>query len=126
MKKQRNKIRILLAEDDHNLGFVVMDNLKASGYEVSLCSDGEQALKVFADHPFDLCVLDVMMPKMDGFQVCQKLRQIKSFKTLPIIFLTGNSDKETVVKAVQVGGSDYFVKGGDIESLIKKIKTLTT
>jgi len=67
MGKEKQDIHILLAEDDSNLGFVVQDNLKSNGYQVTLCSDGEIALKTFAGSKFDLCILDVMMPKKDGF-----------------------------------------------------------
>ena len=76
MAKEVTDIKILLAEDDANLGFVVQDNLKSIGYKVTLCSDGEVALKTFASEKFDLCILDVMMPKKDGFAVAQTVRDI--------------------------------------------------
>jgi len=130
MAKEAKDIKILLAEDDANLGFVVQDNLKSIGYNVTLCSDGEIALKTFANEKFDLCLLDVMMPKKDGFAVAQTIRDIN--KEVPIIFLTAKTMQADKVKGFTLGADDYITKPFDfeefllrIESILRRTKTLT-
>lgn len=101
MGKEAKNIHILLAEDDSNLGFVVQDNLKANGYKVTLCPDGEVAMKTFASDTFDMCILDVMMPKKDGFAVAETIRSIN--QDVPIIFLTAKSMQIDKVKGRMYG-----------------------
>ena len=86
--------KILLVEDDENLGFVVKDNLEMKGFQVTHCSDGEAAWKTYQSTKFDLCLLDIMLPKLDGFSVAERIRE-KDTKT-PIIFLTAKTMKEDV------------------------------
>ncbi len=117
---QNTKPKILLAEDDINLGFVIKDNLEMSGFEVLLCKDGEEFLKHFKIATADLCVLDVMMPKLDGFSVAEQIR--KSNTDIPIIFLTAKSLKEDKLKGLKLGADDYITKPFNIEELILKIK----
>ena len=81
----KEKFRILLAEDDLNLGILLVDYLENEGFDVKLCKDGELALKAFSNNQFDLCLLDVMMPKMDGFTLAKEIR-IKD-KVTPVIFI---------------------------------------
>src|SRR5690348_7939462 len=83
------RIKILLAEDDLNLGVLLVDYLEAEGFDVKLCKDGELALKAFHGNSFDLCLLDVMMPKMDGFSLAKEIR-LKD-KEIPILFITAKS-----------------------------------
>ena len=130
MGKEKQDIHILLAEDDSNLGFVVQDNLKSNGYQVTLCPDGETALRTFASEHFDLCILDVMMPKKDGFEVASTIRDVN--KEVPIVFLTAKTMQEDKVKGFTLGADDYITKPFDfqefilrIESILRRTKVLT-
>jgi DNA-binding response OmpR family regulator len=122
MEKVAQKIRILLAEDDANLGFVIQDNLKSNGYKVTLCQDGDVALKTFANEQFDLCILDVMMPKKDGFAVAQTIRDVN--KEIPIVFLTAKSMQEDKVKGFTLGADDYITKPFDFQEFILRIESI--
>tara|TARA_B110000091_G_C13714942_1_gene432171 strand:+ start:273 stop:983 length:711 start_codon:yes stop_codon:yes gene_type:complete len=122
MAKEVTDIKILLAEDDANLGFVVQDNLKSIGYKVTLCSDGEVALKTFASEKFDLCILDVMMPKKDGFAVAQTVRDIN--KEIPIVFLTAKTMQADKVKGFTLGADDYITKPFDFEEFLLRIESI--
>lgn len=112
-------IKILLAEDDVNLGFVIRDNLEQHGFLVDLCKDGEYALQHFIDGVFDICILDIMMPKMDGFTVAAKIRERDV--QIPILFLTAKSLKEDKIRGFLLGGDDYITKPFNIEELICRI-----
>ena len=114
------KARILLVEDDVNLSFVVKDNLEMKGYEVHLRDDGEQGLEAFNDFKFDLCILDVMLPKMDGYGISQRIRKIDH--DVPIIFLTAKSTKEDRLDGFKHGGDDYITKPFSIEELVYRIE----
>jgi DNA-binding response OmpR family regulator len=122
MAKEVTDIEILLAEDDANLGFVVHDNLKSIGYQVTLCSDGEMALKTFASEKFDLCILDVMMPKKDGFAVAQTIRDVN--KEIPIVFLTAKTMQADKVKGFTLGADDYITKPFDFEEFLLRIESI--
>lgn len=114
------KARILLVEDDASLGFVIKDNLEQDQMEVCLCEDGELAYQTFESNEFDLCVLDIMLPKLDGFTLAQKIRVVN--KLVPIIFLTAKSMKEDKINGFQIGADDYMVKPFNIEELLYRIK----
>jgi two-component system, OmpR family, response regulator len=115
-------IKILLVEDEKNFGSVLKEYLKMNGYEVELCEDGEQGLKAFKSSKFDLCILDVMMPKKDGFTLS---KEIKSFnKNIPVIFLTARTMREDIIKGYQLGADDYIHKPFDSELLLLKIKAV--
>lgn len=114
-----DKIQILLAEDDVNLGFVIRDNLIQHGFEVDLCKDGEEAFNRFEGGDFDICILDVMMPKMDGFTLAMKIRAKNSH--IPILFLTAKTLKEDKIRGFMLGGDDYITKPFSIEELILRI-----
>lgn len=116
------KLHILLAEDDTNLGFVVQDNLKAIGYDVTLCIDGEQALKTFVNNHFDACILDVMMPKKGGFEVAETIRDIN--KDIPIIFLTAKSLQPDKVKGFTIGADDYITKPFDFQEFELRLEAV--
>lgn len=118
----KGKPKILLAEDDLNLGVLLVDYLETEGFEVKLCKDGDLALKAFQNHAFDLCLLDVMMPKMDGFTLANGIRT-KNKKT-PIIFITAKSLKEDKLKGYDLGADDYITKPFDEEELLWKIKAV--
>jgi len=119
----KTKINILLAEDDLNLGVLLVDYLEAEGFNVKLCKDGEIALKAFLNNAFDLCLLDVMMPKLDGFSLAKEIRN--KDKKIPIIFITAKSLKEDKLKGYGLGADDYITKPFDEEELLWKIKAVT-
>ncbi len=115
-------LKILLAEDDLNLGVLLVDYLETEGFDVKLCKDGELALKAFQNNQFDLCLLDVMMPKKDGFSVATEIR-LKD-KKIPIIFITAKSLKADKLKGYGLGADDYITKPFDEEELVWKIKAV--
>ena len=110
------RIKILLAEDDINLGFVIRDNLEQHGFLVDLCKDGVSALQHFNDGVYHICILDVMMPRMDGFTAATKIRELNT--QIPILFVTAKSLKEDKIKGFLLGGDDYITKPFNIEELI--------
>lgn len=118
----KHNFRILLVEDDFNLGFVVQDNLKKAGYHVSLARDGKEGLQLFNDKEFELCVLDVMLPKKDGFSLAEDIRKVNT--TVPILFLTAKSLIDDKVKGYKAGGDDYLVKPFEMQELLLRIEAL--
>lgn len=116
------KAKILLAEDDTNLGFVIKDNLEFNNYDVELYTDGEAASMAFGRGNYDLCIFDVMMPKKDGFTLTQEIR--KTNLDIPIIFLTAKSLKEDKIKGFKVGGDDYMTKPFSIEELLLRVEVI--
>ncbi|MDZ4668624.1 MAG: response regulator transcription factor [bacterium] len=120
MLKKRTKI--LLAEDDLNLGMLLVDYLEDEGFEVRLCKDGEIALKAFEAGKFDLCIFDVMMPKMDGFTLAKAVRLQNPL--IPLIFITAKSQKADKLIGYDLGADDYITKPFDEEELLWKIKAI--
>lgn len=120
--KDNNEVSILLAEDDSNLSTVLVDYLDMLGYKVTLCSNGQEALVAFKKKHFDLCLLDVMMPKKDGFSLAEDIR--KENVEVPIIFLTAKSLKDDRVKGFTVGCDDYITKPFSTEELSLRIKAI--
>ncbi len=116
------QINILLAEDDLNLGVLLVDYLESAGYNVKLCRNGELAVLAFERSHFDLCLLDVMLPKKDGFSVAKTIRESNS--QVPILFLTAKSLKEDKLKGYESGADDYITKPFDEEELLWKINAL--
>jgi len=114
--------KILLAEDDPNLGVLLADYLETAGFEVVLCKNGELAVRAFEEHSFDLCLLDVMMPKMDGFSVAAWIR-LKN-KAIPVIFITARALRADKLKGYGLGADDYIIKPFDEEELLWKIKAV--
>ena len=114
--------KILLVEDDPNFGTVLKDYLALNDYNVTHAKDGIEGLIMFKNNDFDLCILDVMMPRKDGFSLAQDIRS--SNKEIPIIFLTANTLKEDVLRGYQVGADDYLNKPFDSEVLLFKIKAI--
>ncbi|HSG28515.1 MAG TPA: response regulator transcription factor [Candidatus Krumholzibacterium sp.] len=117
-----NRTRLLLAEDDDNLGFVLEESLERQGYEVVRCMDGEAAGKAFRKGHFDLCLLDVMMPLKDGFTLAKEIRE--AGRTTPIIFLTARSLKEDRIEGFRLGGDDYMTKPFSMEELLLRIQAV--
>ena len=118
----KEKLKILLAEDDLNLGFLLVEYLETEGFEVKLCKDGEVALRAFQNNSFDLCLLDVMMPKLDGFSLAKQIRS--KDKIIPVIFITAKSLKEDKLKGYDLDADDYITKPFDEEELLWKIKAV--
>lgn len=112
--------KILYAEDDETLAFLTKDNLEQNNYEVIHCSDGKSALKIFEEEEFDVCIFDIMMPKMDGFELAEAVRKIDV--DVPIIFLSAKTLKEDRIKGLRLGADDYLVKPFSIEELLLKIE----
>ncbi|MBN8788995.1 MAG: response regulator transcription factor [Terrimonas sp.] len=116
---QSTKARVLLAEDDLSLGYVIKDNLEQEGYRVMLCPDGEDALQSFLKEEFDICLLDVMMPSKDGFSVAKKIRQKSD--VVPILFLTAKSMEEDRLKGFATGADDYITKPFSMKELLMRM-----
>jgi DNA-binding response OmpR family regulator len=113
------KTRILLAEDDEQLGYVIKDSLEEAGYEVVLCSDGQMAIEEFDKKNIDLCLLDIMMPNKDGFMVARKIRSISD--VVPILFITSKSLEDDKVKGFESGADDFITKPFSIRELLLRI-----
>lgn len=118
----KEKLKILLAEDDLNLGVLLVDYLETEGFDVKLCKDGEIALKAFETNEYNLCLLDVMLPKLDGFSLAKEIKN-KDTK-IPILFITAKSLKEDKLKGYSIGADDYITKPFDEEELLWKIKAV--
>jgi DNA-binding response OmpR family regulator len=116
------KIRILLAEDDENLGPLLKEYLLAKNYETDLVTDGDKAFKSFQRNLYDLCILDVMMPVKDGFAVAKEIRAIN--KDIPIMFLTAKSLKDDILHGFKIGADDYITKPFNMEELLFRIEAI--
>ncbi|MGB0891296.1 MAG: response regulator transcription factor [Flavobacteriaceae bacterium] len=114
--------KILLVEDDPNFGTVLRDYLALNDYNVTHAKDGIEGLIAFKNSDFDLCILDVMMPRKDGFSLAKDIRSTNT--EVPIIFLTAKTLKEDVLKGYQAGADDYLNKPFDSEVLLHKIKAI--
>ncbi len=114
--------KILLVEDDPNFGLVLKDYLSLNKYKVTLAKDGIEGLIMFKNNDYDLCILDVMMPRKDGFSLAKDIRA--NDKKIPIIFLTAKTLKEDVLKGYSVGADDYLNKPFDSEVLLYKLKAI--
>jgi len=119
----KNKLKILLAEDDPNLGMLLQEYLIAKNYEVELAKDGNEGLDMFlSGENFDMCLLDVMMPKKDGFSLAKEIR-LKD-PEIPIIFLTAKSMKEDTIQGFKSGADDYITKPFSMEELLMRIAAI--
>ena len=114
--------KILLVEDDSNLGNILSEYLELKGYGITLCTDGESGYEHFRNQQYDLCVLDVMMPRRDGFSLARAIR--KENEHIPIIFLTAKSMKEDKIEGFSIGGDDYITKPFSIEELLMRIQAV--
>lgn len=115
-------INILLAEDERTLAMIIKDTLDGQGFHVTVADDGEQALRLFNDHKPDVLVADVMMPRMDGYELVRRIR--KSDQQTPVIFLTARSAVGDVVHGFEMGANDYLKKPFGMQELIVRIKAL--
>jgi len=116
------KNKLLLAEDDPNLGLLLKEYLFIKGYEVTLCENGEIAWEKFNRGEYDFCVLDVMMPKLDGFSLARNIRQVN--EEVPILFLTAKSMKQDKIEGFKIGGDDYLTKPFSMEELQLRIDAI--
>ena len=116
------KIKLLLAEDEPSLGQIIKESLETRDFQVLLCKDGEIAFETYEKENPDILVLDVMMPKKDGFTLAKEIRVIDDL--IPIIFLTAKSQTEDVVEGFSIGGNDYLKKPFSMEELIVRVKNL--
>jgi DNA-binding response OmpR family regulator len=114
------KKKIMLVEDDPSLGFVIKDNLQQHGFDVTLCADGDSGVRTFRENVFNLCILDVMLPKKDGFSVAQDIRSVNS--DIPILFLTAKSMTEDKLKGFGTGADDYITKPFNFDELLCRIE----
>ena len=122
MNNEMSKTKILVIEDDPNLGYILHESLELQGYEVVRCEDGEAGHSVFVREKFDLCLIDVMLPKKDGFTLAREIREID--QNIPIIFLTAKSLKEDRIEGFKIGGDDYITKPFSMEELILRIQAV--
>ncbi len=113
---------ILLAEDDHDFGNILKQYLEISGYVITWAKDGEEALSFFQKECFDICVLDVMMPKMDGFTLAEKIIDLQP--EVPFIFLTARKMKEDKLKGLKLGADDYIVKPFEADELVLRLQNI--
>ncbi|MFC6998744.1 response regulator transcription factor [Rufibacter roseus] len=113
---------ILIVEDDPNLGFLLQDGLESAGYAVTLCTDGEAGLAAATGETYDLCVLDVMLPRLDGFSLAQELRKKKA--QVPFMFLTAKAMKTDRLQGFELGCDDYLTKPFGLEELVYRVKAI--
>ncbi len=116
------KTKILLVEDDPNFGSILKSYLELADYAVVLKADGKQGLSTFKTYSFDLCILDIMMPEMDGFTLAREIKKIN--EKLPLIFLTAKTLKQDILEGFKIGADDYLTKPFDSEVLLWKISAI--
>lgn len=116
------EVNILLCEDDESLGMLLREYLEAKGYKPTLCQDGEEGYRSFLQHTYDLCILDVMMPRMDGFTLASKIREINY--DIPFMFLTAKNLKDDVREGFELGADDYITKPFTMEELVFRIEAI--
>jgi len=117
-----DNLKVLIVEDDPNLGQILSEYLDIKGLNTTLCKDGEEGLSTYNHGKFDLCILDIMMPKKDGFTLAQEIR-LKG-DGIPIIFLTAKSMKEDTIKGLKIGADDYMTKPFSMEELLLRIQAV--
>jgi DNA-binding response OmpR family regulator len=118
------KPKLLIVEDDPNLGEILSEYLGLKGFETTLSRDGEEGEKTYKNGDFDLCILDLMMPKKDGFALAKEIRSMDD--DTPIIFLTAKSMKQDIIKGFTVGADDYMTKPFSMEELLMRIQAILT
>jgi two-component system, OmpR family, response regulator len=118
----KNQTRLLLAEDDRNLGNILKNYLDAKGYTTTLCLNGQEAVDAFSFKEFDICILDIMMPVKDGFAAAAEIRAAD--KKVPILFLTAKSLQEDKLKGFEIGADDYITKPFSMEELLLRMQAI--
>ena len=117
-----DNIKIMLCEDDENLGMLLREYLQAKGFSAELYPDGEAGYRAFMKQKYDICILDVMMPKKDGFTLAQEIRQANA--DVPIIFLTAKQLKEDILEGFKIGADDYITKPFSTEELVFRVEAI--
>jgi two-component system OmpR family response regulator len=117
-----NTVKVLLAEDDENLGSLLREYLQAKSYDTHWVTDGDKAFKSFEKNKYDICILDIMMPVKDGFTLAKEIRTLN--RDVPIIFLTAKSMKEDVFEGFSIGADDYITKPFSMEELIYRMQAI--
>jgi two-component system sensor histidine kinase/response regulator len=118
-----SEAHVLVVDDMQDNLKVVSNFLKEEGYKIALAFDGKSALKIIDSHPVDLILLDIMMPEMDGYDVCRKIKQNNKTKDIPVIFLSAKNETKDIVEGFQVGGVDYILKPFYKEELLARVQT---
>ena len=119
---EKDKTRILLAEDDKNLGTILKSYLEAKGFPTTLCVNGQEAFDMFTKEEYDFCIVDVMMPVKDGFTLAKDIRNID--RKIPILFLTAKSLQQDKLKGFEVGADDYLTKPFNMDELLMRIQAI--
>lgn len=115
-------VKILLAEDDHNLGTLLYEYLKAKNYDTTLATDGIEAWEIFSNGEFDLCLLDIMMPRIDGITLAKRIREADT--NMPIIFLTAKNLEKDILEGFSAGADDYITKPFSMDELLYRIEAI--
>ncbi|MFZ5800050.1 MAG: response regulator transcription factor [Candidatus Omnitrophota bacterium] len=116
--------RILVVEDDKHISRLIKYNLEKAGYDCLSSITGEDALQVLEGEPVDLVLLDIMLPKMDGFEVCRQIRQDRELKDTPVIMLTAKGEEIDRVLGLELGADDYIVKPFSVRELVLRVKAI--
>lgn len=119
---ERSREKILIVEDDTNLGYLVKENLESKGFVVQLCENGEVGMKAFQEQKFNLCILDIMMPLKDGFSLARAIREVDQHT--PIIFLTAKASEKDKEQGFIIGADDYITKPFSVKELILRINAI--
>jgi DNA-binding response OmpR family regulator len=117
-----SKAKLLVVEDDPNLGDILKEYLEMKGYEPTLCRDGEEGWNKFKKDKYDLCLLDIMMPKKDGFTLAKEIKKVQ--EDLPILFLTAKNQKDDIIEGLKIGADDYLTKPFSMEELLLRITAI--
>jgi two-component system, OmpR family, response regulator VicR len=117
-----SKVKLLVVEDDPNLGDILKEYLEMKGYEPTLCRDGEEGWNKFKKDKYDLCLLDIMMPKKDGFTLARDIKKVQ--EDLPILFLTAKNQKDDIIEGLQIGADDYITKPFSMEELLLRVNAI--
>ena len=122
MEEKFEDVKILLCEDDENLGMLLREYLEAKGFQADLCVDGEEGYTAFCSNKYDLCILDVMMPKMDGFTLAGKIRELNA--EVPFIFLTAKTIIDDIRTGYEIGADDYITKPFRMDVVVMRIEAI--
>ncbi|GAB2495288.1 response regulator transcription factor [Algoriphagus taiwanensis] len=117
-----SKAKLLVVEDDPNLGDILQEYLQMKGYDTTLCRDGEEGWNKFKKDKYDLCLLDIMMPKKDGFTLAKEIKKVQ--ENLPILFLTAKNQKDDIIEGLKIGADDYLTKPFSMEELLLRITAI--
>lgn len=115
---------VLIAEDEEKIRSLIRIYLEQNDYKVIAAKHGKQAFRLIQEHEPDLSVLDIMMPEMNGLEVCKEVRKLEQFQHMPIIFLSSLNEKQTIISGLEIGGDDYLTKPFDPNELVARINAI--